>query len=133
MLRKAWVFVMVLAFSRRMVARIVFDQKIETWLRVHVEAFAELGGAPATIVPDNLKAAVIRAAFGVDGAASLEPQLPRARATSRDQDRPRTDLRAEEEGEGRVEREVRQGELLRRTISMSTMPGRFRARLEHDE
>jgi transposase len=71
MLRKAWVFVMVLAFSRRMVARIVFDQKIETWLRVHVEAFAELGGAPATIVPDNLKAAVIRAAFGVDGAASL--------------------------------------------------------------
>jgi hypothetical protein len=26
------------AFSRRMVARIVFDQKIETWLRVHVEA-----------------------------------------------------------------------------------------------
>jgi transposase InsO family protein len=71
MLRKAWVFVMVLAFSRRMVARIVFDQKIETWLRVHIEAFAELGGAPATIVPDNLKAAVIRAAFGVDGAASL--------------------------------------------------------------
>jgi transposase len=71
MLRKAWVFVMVLAFSRRMVARIVFDQKIETWLRVHVEAFGELGGAPATVVPDNLKAAVIRAAFGVDGAASL--------------------------------------------------------------
>jgi hypothetical protein len=35
MLRKAWVFVMVLAFSRRMVAWIVFDQKIETWLRVH--------------------------------------------------------------------------------------------------
>lgn len=71
MLRKAWVFVMVLAFSRRLVTRIVFDQKIETWLRLHVEAFAELGGAPATIVPDNLKAAVIRAAFGVDGAASL--------------------------------------------------------------
>jgi transposase len=71
MLRKAWVFVLVLAFSRRLVARIVFDQKIETWLRVHVEAFAELGGVPATIVPDNLKAAVIRAAFGVDGAASL--------------------------------------------------------------
>ena len=64
MLRKAWVFVMVLAFSRRMVARIVFDQKIETWLRVHIEAFAELDGAPATIVPDNLKAAVIRICSG---------------------------------------------------------------------
>ncbi|MDQ3364258.1 MAG: hypothetical protein M3680_02355 [Myxococcota bacterium] len=33
--------------------------------------FAELGGVVGTIVPDNLKAAVIRAAFGVDGAASL--------------------------------------------------------------
>lgn len=70
-LRKAWVFVMVLAYSRRMVVRICFDQKIETWLRVHIEAFAELGGVVGTVVPDNLKAAVIRAAFGVDGAASL--------------------------------------------------------------
>ncbi len=70
-LRKAWAFVMVLAFSRRMVVRIVFDQKIETWLRLHVEAFAEIGGVVETVVPDNLKAAVIRAAFGVDGAASL--------------------------------------------------------------
>jgi len=70
-LRKAWVFVLVLAFSRRMVARIVFDQKIETWLLLHVEAFAELGGVVGTVVPDNLKAAVIRAAFGVDEAASL--------------------------------------------------------------
>lgn len=70
-LRTAWVFVMVLGYSRRMVVRTCFDQKIETWLRVHVEAFAELGGAPSTIVPDNLKAAIVRAAFGVDGAASL--------------------------------------------------------------
>jgi transposase len=70
-LRKAWVFVMVLAFSRRTMMRIVFDQKIETWLRLHVEAFDEFGGVVATVVPDNLKAAVIRAAFGVDGAASL--------------------------------------------------------------
>jgi transposase len=70
-LRKAWVFVMVLAYSRRMIARLCFDQTIETWLRAHVEAFAELGAAPRTIVPDNLKAAVVRAAFGVDGAASL--------------------------------------------------------------
>lgn len=71
LLRKAWAFVLVLGFSRRMVVRICFDQKIETWLRAHVEAFDELGGVPATVVPDNLKAAVVRAAFGVDGAASL--------------------------------------------------------------
>src|SRR4051812_46457278 len=43
-LRKAWCFVMVLGFSRHMVVRVVFDQKIETWLQLHVEAFAELGG-----------------------------------------------------------------------------------------
>ncbi len=69
--RKAWVFVLVLAYSRLMFARVVFDQKLETWLRLHVEAFAAFGGVPRTIVPDNLKAAVVRAAFGVDGAASL--------------------------------------------------------------
>jgi transposase len=70
-LRRAWVFVMVLGHSRRMVARIVFDQKVETWLQLHVEAFAELGGVPEVVVPDNLKAAVIRAAFGVGGAVAL--------------------------------------------------------------
>src|SRR5690606_35254431 len=31
----------------------------------------ELGGVPKTIVPDNLKAAVIRAAFGVDDETAL--------------------------------------------------------------
>jgi transposase len=65
-LRKAWCFVMVLGYSRKMVTRVVFDQKIETWLRLHVEAFAELGGVPQRVRPDNLKAAVIRAAFAVD-------------------------------------------------------------------
>lgn len=61
--RKAWCFVMVLAHSRRMVVRVVFDQRAETWSRLHVEAFEELGCVPRTIVPDNLKAAVVRAAF----------------------------------------------------------------------
>ena len=64
--RRAWVFTMVLGFSRHMFAKIVFDQRSETWVQLHVEAFAELGGVIRTIVPDNLKAAVIRAAFGVE-------------------------------------------------------------------
>jgi transposase len=64
-MREAFVFVLVLGYSRHMVVRIVFDQKVETWLRLHVEAFIELGAVPRVIVPDNLKAAVIRAAFGV--------------------------------------------------------------------
>jgi transposase len=70
-LRRAWCFLMVLGFSRHMVARIVFDQRVETWLRLHVECFEELGGVPEVIVPDNLKAAVIRAAFGVSEPTAL--------------------------------------------------------------
>ena len=65
-LHKAWVFVLVLGHSRRMWATIVLDQSAETWARVHIEAFEALGGVPRTLVPDNLKAAVIRAAFGTE-------------------------------------------------------------------
>ncbi len=69
--RKAYVFVMVLGYSRHLYAEIVFDQKTTTWLELHVNAFFALGGVVRTVVPDNLKAAVIRAAFGVDGATAL--------------------------------------------------------------
>jgi transposase len=65
-LRKCWIFVMTLGFSRRMYCELVFDQKVETWVRLHVQAFEYFGGVPKVIVPDNLKAAVIRAAFAVD-------------------------------------------------------------------
>jgi transposase len=70
-MRKTWVFVLVLGHSRHMAARLVFDQKVETWLRLHVEAFEELGGVPEVVVPDNLKSAVVRAAFGVGGETAL--------------------------------------------------------------
>jgi transposase len=71
-LRRAWCFVMVLGFSRHAVARLVFDQSVRTWLRVHVECFEELGAVPRTVVPDNLKAAVIRAAFGRSDKPALQ-------------------------------------------------------------
>jgi transposase len=61
--RKAWVFVMVLSYSRHQYVEYVFDQKVETWVRLHINAFKALGGVPADIVPDNLKAAVLKAAF----------------------------------------------------------------------
>jgi transposase len=70
-LRRAWVFIMVLGYSRHMYAEVVFDQKTETWLELHERAFMAFGGTPETIVPDNLKAAVIRAAFGVDSESAL--------------------------------------------------------------
>ena len=41
----------------------VFDQKVETWLALHRNAFEWFGGVPDTVVPDNLKSAVINAAF----------------------------------------------------------------------
>lgn len=70
-LRRAWVFVMVLGFSRHMFADAVFDQRAATWLDLHARAFQRFGGVPRVIVPDNLKAAVVRAAFGVDDDAVL--------------------------------------------------------------
>lgn len=69
--RKSWLFVMTLGFSRRMYLDIVFDQRVETWLELHIAAFEYLGGVPRVIVPDNLKAAVVRAAFGVDDEAEI--------------------------------------------------------------
>jgi len=62
---------MVLCYSRHMYVEVVFDQKTETWLDLHMRAFEAFGGVPGTIVPDNLKAAVIRAAFGADGESAL--------------------------------------------------------------
>jgi hypothetical protein len=56
---------MVLGHSRHQFARVSFDQRTETWTSLHQQAFQTLGGVPRTIVPDNLKAAVIHAAFGV--------------------------------------------------------------------
>lgn len=69
--RRAWIFVMVLGYSRHMFAAIVFDQSAETWQQLHIEAFAALGGVVATVVPDNLKAAVIRSGFAVDEPTNL--------------------------------------------------------------
>jgi transposase len=61
--RKSWVFVLVLSWSRHLYAEVVFDQRVETWLLCHEHAFTAWGGVPARIVPDNLKAAIVRASF----------------------------------------------------------------------
>lgn len=61
--RKVWLFVMVLGYSRKMFVDLVFDQKTATWIDLHIRAFEYFGGVPAVVVPDNLKAAVIKAAF----------------------------------------------------------------------
>jgi hypothetical protein len=62
-LKKAWIFSGRLNHSRKAYREIVFDQKQETFFMCHVRAFEYFGGVPKKVVPDNLKAAVIKASF----------------------------------------------------------------------
>jgi Integrase core domain len=59
--RRPWVFRMTLCHSRHGYEEAVWDQKLGTFLRLHENAFADLGGATRVVRHDNLKAAVIRA------------------------------------------------------------------------
>jgi transposase len=68
--RKAWTFVMTLAWSRHQYVEFVFNQRVDTWLDLHRHAFEFFGGVPKKIVPDNLKAAIVRASW--DG---TDPQV----------------------------------------------------------
>lgn len=61
--RKTWVFTMLLSWSRHMYVEFVFDQRVETWLRLHQRAFEFFGGVPGRLVPDNLKAAILKASM----------------------------------------------------------------------
>jgi transposase len=68
--RKAWAFVMTLAWSRHQYVEFVYNQRVDTWLELHRQAFEFFGGVPKKIVPDNLKAAIVRASW--DG---TDPQV----------------------------------------------------------
>jgi len=62
-LRRAWAFVMTLAWSRHQYVELAFDQKVGTWLRLHRNAFVWFGGVPERVVIDNLKAAIVKAVW----------------------------------------------------------------------
>jgi Integrase core domain len=70
---RMWAFVMVLSHSRHMFVRPVVSMDQASWTASHVEAFAFFGGAPARLVPDNLKT-------GVDKPDLYDPKLNRAYA-----------------------------------------------------
>jgi transposase len=59
--RRPWAFRMTLCHSRHGYEEAVWNQKLETFLRLHENAFRDLGGVPRVIRHDNLKAAVVRA------------------------------------------------------------------------
>ena len=54
---------MALSWSRHQYVEFVFDQKVETWLRLHRNAFAFFNAVPERVVVDNLKAAIVRACW----------------------------------------------------------------------
>lgn len=61
--RKTWCFSARLAFSRHAYREKVYDQRALTFFMCHIHAFEFFGGVPEKVIPDNLKAAVIKAAF----------------------------------------------------------------------
>lgn len=61
--RKTYVFSARLRHSRYAYREAVFDQKQRTFFRCHVHAFEYFHGVPEKVVPDNLKAAVVKASF----------------------------------------------------------------------
>ena len=69
--RRAWAFVVTLAYSRHQYVEFVFDQRVETWLLCHQHAFEYFDGVPRKVVLDNLKAGIVQACFD-------EPQVQRA-------------------------------------------------------
>ncbi|NNE17945.1 MAG: IS21 family transposase [Myxococcales bacterium] len=56
--RKLWGFVFTLGHSRAMMAGAAPDQKLPTLLRMHEEAFRQLGGVPREILYDRMKTVV---------------------------------------------------------------------------
>ena len=61
--RKTWVFNMRLSYSRLDYYECVFDQKVETFIQCHINAFNFFKGIPKHIKIDNLKAAILEAHF----------------------------------------------------------------------
>ncbi len=61
--RKTWVFNMRLSYSRLDYYEKVYNQKVETFIQCHINAFNYFGGIPEYVKIDNLKAAILEASF----------------------------------------------------------------------
>ncbi|MFC1808464.1 IS21 family transposase [Candidatus Omnitrophota bacterium] len=61
--RKTWVFNMKLSYSRLDYYQKVYDQRVETFIECHINAFNYFGGIPEYVRIDNLKAAILEANF----------------------------------------------------------------------
>jgi transposase len=61
--KRPWVFRLTLSCSRHGYEEAVWDQQLETFLRLHERAFRDVAGVPTVVRLDNLKSGVRRACF----------------------------------------------------------------------
>jgi len=61
--RKTWIFNMRLSYSRLDYYEKVYDQRVETFIECHINAFKYFNGIPKYVKIDNLKAAILEASF----------------------------------------------------------------------
>ena len=60
---KAYIFNMRLCYSRLDYYQVVFNQKVETFIQCHINAFKYFNGVPQQVKIDNLKSAILEASF----------------------------------------------------------------------
>lgn len=94
-------FVMVLSYSRAVFALFTVDQTLESFLRGHVEAVQTWPGVPRTLVPNNLRSAVLERA---GTAIRFHPRLLELAGHYHFAPRPCTPGRGNEKG--KVERQI---------------------------
>jgi transposase len=62
-MRKTWVFIMTLAWSRHIYAEFIWDQSVATWLSCHRRSFEWFNGVPKRVIIDNPKCAITKACY----------------------------------------------------------------------
>lgn len=72
-IRKSWIFVMTLSWSRHIYAEFVWDQSAMTWLACHRHAFEWFNGVPKRVIIDNPRCAITKACYH-------DPEVQRAYA-----------------------------------------------------
>ena len=100
--RPLMAFVMVLSWSRQIFLRFYLNQRMESFLRGHVDAFEAWGALPRVLLYDNLKSAVLERR---DDAIRFNPTLLALSAHYHFEPRPVAIARGNEKG--RVERAIR--------------------------
>ena len=54
-LKKVYIFVMTLSYSRYRYVEFTFKQNVRSWVQCHINAFEFFGGVPKRIILDNLE------------------------------------------------------------------------------